>query len=51
MKCRKCRSEIAPIWNDWELCPTCGYRYNIETGKSPDNMKDINNFKIDVQKK
>ena len=38
MKCRSCSNEIDHLWNDmWELCDKCGYRYNIETQRSPDD--------------
>lgn len=36
MKCRHCNSIIS-IWNGWELCDNCGYRYNIKNKNSPDD--------------
>jgi hypothetical protein len=35
VKCRKCGLPVQ-VWNGWELCE-CGYRWNIEAGKSPDD--------------
>jgi hypothetical protein len=35
IKCRKC-GKYAVEWNGWELCD-CGYRWNIETARSPDD--------------
>lgn len=28
-------------WNGWELCDSCGYRYNTFTQTSPDDNKSI----------
>ena len=37
MKCRRCRNETDHLWNDlWELCDECGYRYDVQSQRSPD---------------
>jgi len=34
---RRCRNETDHLWNDlWELCDECGYRYDVQSQRSPD---------------
>ena len=35
--CRRCGNTINDLWNDWELCDTCGYRFHTIELKSPDD--------------
>ena len=30
-------NEIKELWNDWELCDKCGYRYHVIERCSPDD--------------
>ena len=36
MNCRRCGNQINGLWNEWELCDKCGYRYHVGAQRSPD---------------
>ena len=35
MNCRRCGNKINGLWNEWELCDKCGYRYHVGVQRSP----------------
>ena len=37
MNCRRCGNQINSLWNEWELCDKCGYRYHTGEQRSPDD--------------
>lgn len=41
MNCKRCFKSMEKTWNGWELCDSCGYRYNTFTQTSPDDNKSI----------
>jgi hypothetical protein len=38
--CKRCGHD-GQTWNDWELCDTCGYRFNLTSNTSPDDPVKI----------
>jgi len=36
MNCKRCGNQINGLWNEWELCDKCGYRYHVGAQRSPD---------------